>query len=94
VSGVAKVKPLLFVAALFLMPPSTDPKDYQKAPVYAYILPELLARVSTYTHEAQEGRVVLFCIADSPTAPYIHCVIRTDSDRLILEDVEPSERAT
>jgi hypothetical protein len=87
------VKALMFVA-MMVMPPSPHPEDYAQAPVYAYILPEVLARVGTFTHEKAEGMTILFCIADSPTAPLIHCVVRTESDKLVLIDVEPSERAT
>jgi hypothetical protein len=86
------VKALLLCAVL-MVPPSPHPEDYAKAPVYAYILPEVLARVGTFTHEKTEGMTILFCIADSPTAPLIHCVVRTDGDKLVLIDVEPSERA-
>ena len=86
------MKALVFMT-LLVLPPSPHPEDYAKAPVYAYVLPEVLARVGTFTHEKHEGMAILFCIADAPDAPFIHCVVKTDDDRLVLIDVEPSERA-
>jgi hypothetical protein len=78
----------LLAATLLLLPISTAPK----APVYRYADDAVLSRSGSYEYTEKEGYSILYCIAD--TTVWLHCVVHTPKDELVVIEVRAQELTT
>jgi hypothetical protein len=64
-----------------------------EAPVYEQAGSNMFRRAGAYQYDEADGLMVLFCISE-PERVMLHCVVRTENDRLLVIDLVPTEHRT
>jgi hypothetical protein len=64
-----------------------------EAPVYSPVTDNVFRRSGSFQHDKAEGAEILFCIT-VPDRPILHCVVRTETDRLVVLELVASEHST
>ena len=68
------------------------PPGHSTAPVYTYLMDNVLIRTGTFVYKSSDMKV-MYCISQPPKVG-IQCVVRTPADRLVLIDAEITEHTT